>query len=48
MRLGRCAMTGRCLFVNGSGKLVADRPHSRIAADVIAGSLRELDDMVSA
>lgn len=37
------AMTERCLFVNGQGKLVADRPHARVAHDLVAGAFRELD-----
>ena len=38
------AMTERCLFVNGHGKLVADRPHARVANDLLAGQFREIDD----
>jgi hypothetical protein len=38
------AMTERCLFVNGHGKLVADRPHARVAHDLIAGAFRAVDD----
>ncbi|HWT16450.1 MAG TPA: DUF1631 family protein [Patescibacteria group bacterium] len=38
------AMTERCLFVNGHGKLVADRPHARVATDLLAGQFREIND----
>lgn len=38
------AMTERCLFVNGQGKLVADRPHARVAHDLVAGAFRAVDD----
>ncbi len=38
------AMTERCLFVNGHGKLVADRPHARVAHDLVAGAFRAVDD----
>ena len=36
------AMTERCLFVNGQGKLVADRPHARVANDILSGQFREI------
>lgn len=38
------AMTERCLFVNGHGKLVADRPHARVATDLLCNQFRELGD----
>lgn len=37
------AMTERCLFVNSQGKLVADRPHARVANDILSGQFREID-----
>lgn len=37
------ATTERCLFVNGQGKLVADRAYARVAHDLAAGSFREID-----
>lgn len=37
------AMTERCLFVNGQGKLVADRPHARVANDILGGQFREIE-----
>ena len=37
------ATTERCLFVNGQGKLVADRPYARVAHDLVAGAFREVD-----
>ena len=37
------AMTERCLFVNNQGKLVADRPHARVANDILGGRFREID-----
>jgi len=37
------AMTERCLFVNSHGKLIADRPHARVANDILSGQFREID-----
>lgn len=37
------AMTERCLFVNSHGKLVADRPHARVANDIVNGQFREIE-----
>ncbi len=37
------AMTERCLFVNANGKLIADRPHVRVANDIVTGHFREVE-----
>jgi hypothetical protein len=29
--------------VNGQGKLVADRPHARVANDILGGQFREIE-----